>query len=218
MSTLEELNKKIEEIQSSTETTEGLLAQLLDKQKENTKKGNDKDVNNKIDEKTLNNLMLRFERTLTNKLGNENVFTALEGYKIQIESLLLSHLQPAKSITVFGGKDALINYNRIMLGFGIVYVIYAAFKFVPGYLTEKQKLDDDFLMYKTYAELHQLTEFYKSKDTQQYDSLMVSIKSQDAEFKSRFNKLVEYWNEEHEKVVLEQQIEQNQQRLKELEK
>ena len=218
MATLEDLNKKIEGIQSSTETAEGLLAQLLDKQKEKPSKDTDKSTKNEIDEKTLNNLTLRFERTLTNKLGSENVFTVLEGYKLHIEKLLLTHLQPAKNITIFGGKDALINYNRIMLGFGIALIIYAAFKFIPGYLIEKQKLDDEYLLYKTYAETHQLQEFYNNGTTQDFDKLIESINNQTPEFINNYEKLIDYWNEEHEKANLKQQIEQNKQRLKELEK
>jgi hypothetical protein len=218
MATIEDISKKMDEMQTSIETTEGLLAQVLDKQKEIPKKENDKNDNNGFDEKTLNNLTQRFERTLTNKLGNENVFTILEGYKLHFERFFVTHLQPAKNITVFGGKDALVNYNRILLGSGIVLIIYAVFKFLPGYLLEKQKLDDDFLVYKTYAETHLLLEFFNNGSTKDYDKLINSIKNQSPEFKNQFKKLVEYWNEEHEKANLKMQIQKNQQRLKELEK
>lgn len=218
MTTLEDLNKKIEEIQSSTETAEGLLAQLLDKQKEKPSKDIDKSTKNEIDEKALNNLVFRFERTLTNKLGSENILTALEGYKLHIEKLLLTHFQPTKSITVFGGKDALINYNRIMLGSGIVLIIYIALKFIPNYLIEKEQQDKEFLLYKTYAEMHQLQEFYNNGSTKDYEQLIDAIKTQTPEFINNYEKLIDYWNEEHEKTNLKEQIEQNQQRLKELEK
>lgn len=216
MKQIEELTNKITSIQSSIETTESLLAQILDKQREQLKKEVKKTPNSRADEKEINNLLIQVEGVV--KSGNKNVLETLKRFKRHFENLLLSKPQSSKNVTIFGGGNAVVKYHHILLGTGIVLIIYIGLKFIPNYLIEKEQQDKEFLLYKTYTEIHQLQEFYNNRTTQDFDKLIESINNQTPEFRSNYEKLIDYWNREHEKANLKEQIEQNQQRLKELEK
>lgn len=217
MATIDDLVKKLDDVHSSTETTEGILAEVLDKLNEVQKAIQNNDIENPNENETINKLAA-LERTLHLVIENKPLLSELQALKLQLEKWFSKPQEAAKNIVVFGGNNAIVRYHQIMLGFGIIVLVKLGFDYIPNYLIKKQQLEQEFVVYKTYAETHQLNEFYQTKSTQHFDSLMESIKNQSNEFKTKHQKLIEFWNKEHEKVVLKQQIEQNKQRLKELEK
>jgi len=217
MATIDDLIKKLDDVHSSTETTEGILAEVLDKLNEVQKSIQTNNVENPIEIETLNKLAA-LERTLQLVLENKPLLSELQALKLQLEKWFSKPQEAAKNIVVFGGQNAVVRYHQILIGLAIIVLVKLGFDYIPNYLIQKQQLEQEFVVYKAYAELHQLNEFFKTKSTQHYDSLIESIKRQSNEFKTEQQKLIEFWNKEHEKVVLEQQIEQNKQRLKELEK
>ena len=209
---MEELNAKINQIKSSNEVIETLLAEILDQQKVIEK--NHPQQSNDLQLEALNKIYEQITQIKKQNDTRENaeVLFGIENLKTHFEKLIKQ--KNFNQITVFGGQNAIVKYHLIMLGFGIIVISKLGF----DYFNEKQKLDQEFLNYKTYSETERMIEFENTNDTKEYDNRIRSIATKDEGFNKYYKKLKDHWDKEHEKVVLEQQIEQNQQRLKELSK
>lgn len=216
MITLEELNTKINQIKSSTEITETLLAEILDQLKVIEK--NHPQQSNDLQLEALNKIHEQITQIKKQNDSRENaeVLSGIENLKTHFEKLIKQ--KNINQVTIFGGNNAALNYQRLLIGCGVLLFCFIGFRYLSEYFIQKQQQDENFLLLKTYAETEKMAEFINTGNTIEYDKIILAIADNDETFNNYFQKLKNHWDKEHEKVVLEQQIEQNQQRLKELSK
>lgn len=213
---LEEINTKINQIKSSTEITETLLAEILDQikviEKNHSQQSNDLQLEalNKIHEQ-----ITQIKKQNDSKENTEVLF-GIENLKTHFEKLIKQ--KNINQVTIFGGNNAALNYQRILLGFCVVLLIYMGFNFLPDYFLKKQELEKNYQIFKIYSDYEKMNEFYKTGDTIEFDKITRGIANNDKGIINNYQKIKDHWDKEHEKVVLEQQIEQNQRRINELSK
>ena len=234
----EELFIAVEEIKSTSVVLETLLAELLDA---NKTKGISKVGN--IDEgflaksvlqlsdalSELNNLNIKSDFTKIqssienlNKLlsikeepyNDKNVLIALK----VLENTIKINIEEAKNnrVTIFGGNNAAMNYQRVLFGCGVLILLYLGFSFLPGYFLQKQELDENYQALKIYVDSEKMYEFYKTGDTKEFDKLNQAITKKDSSFLTYYMDLKSHWDKEHEKAELTKKIKEQQEKLKKL--
>lgn len=214
MATIEEIINKINQLKSSTEITETLLAEVLDQLKIiEEKQATTPDNSQQEALKKINETLL----LLLNKDDSshfEKVFLLLNKQKNHLEH----HLKNAKTnqITIFGGNNAALNYQRMFAWCCLVGIAFLGFKYLPDYFIKKQEQEEQLQQLKMFVETEKMREFYHTGKTKDVDLLIQSIQNNDEAFIKYFNSLKQHWINEHEKATLKQQLEQTQQRLKEL--
>ncbi|KAB2858745.1 MAG: hypothetical protein F9K09_04865 [Flavobacteriales bacterium] len=214
MATLEELNTKVNQIKSSTEITETLLAEILDQlkviEKNHSQQSNDLQLEalNKIDEQ-----IAQIKKQNDSK-ENAEVLFKIENLKTGLEQLIKQ--KSFNQITFFGGNNAVVNYKRFLFGSGVIIIFFMGFNYLPEYFIQKQQEEDNLLFFKIYLEEEKMSEFEKTGDTKEYDKKIREIANNDKDFNNRYQKLKNHWDKEHEKAELTKKIKEDQERLKQL--
>jgi len=154
MITLEELNIKINQLKFSTETAEALLAEILDQL--NVFEKNHSQQSNDLQMETLNKIHEQITQIKIKENNSENkeVLLMIESLNNHYENLF--NKTHKTQITVFGGNNAALNYGRVLLGCGVIFLFYLGFSFLPSYFLQKQELDENYQTLKIYADFKKM--------------------------------------------------------------
>lgn len=141
---------------------------------------------------------------------------ALKQKKPVIDLTKIANQEPTKSITIFGGNNAQVTYKRALMFFGFVLFSYFGFKYIPSYLNESNRQDEEHLMTKRFVEYSRLTQFQEKGNTEEIDDFIQMIYSSDSLFVNKYNTLSKAYRKEQQRIQLEKEKNNLDQQLKDL--
>lgn len=143
---------------------------------------------------------------------------ALKNKKQVIDLSKFSDSKPAKYITIFGGNNAFVTYKWALGIIAFVVCFWIGSKYIPSYLNESKNEEATSYRNRHYIKFLRLKEFKETGSTKEIDQILNQVANKDSVFAKEYNNLMEFYNNEIDRITTEETIKELQNKLKERKK